>query len=228
MLLPFFSLRRWWRRTTTSSRARQAVLAVEPLGGWLMPEPSQARPAEATHALLSCELLEERIAPASRVWTGAIGDGRASNPGNWQGNVAPVAGDSLLFPIGSAGVCTLDPNFPATIADLTIQPGSAVSVFVGRNLTISNNLSLSSAVGLVEVLMGKTLTAQNVNLSQGARLNGSGTLEVLGNMRLSHTTFQSLRVLIQQAATVEITNNVTFDATEISSTGAVTWTGGTI
>jgi autotransporter-associated beta strand protein len=47
------------------------------------------------------DVLESRLAPATRTWDGgALLNDRWTDPDNWIGNVAPVAGDDLVFPTG--------------------------------------------------------------------------------------------------------------------------------
>ena len=47
---------------------------------------------------LSVEPLEDRLAPATKIWTGFGLTNNMSNQQNWLGNVAPTAGDDLVFP----------------------------------------------------------------------------------------------------------------------------------
>ena len=53
-----------------------------------------------------------RFMPAYASWTGAAispsPDPHWSNPANWQANVAPVAGDDLVFPPGAQQLTILD------------------------------------------------------------------------------------------------------------------------
>lgn len=59
------------------------------------------RPAPSRLIPPSCrpqfDCLEERLAPATRIWTGAAGDALWTDKLNWQGKVAPIAGDTLVF-----------------------------------------------------------------------------------------------------------------------------------
>src|SRR5262245_339221 len=56
------------------------------------------------------EVLEDRLAPVTRIWDGDAVSNNWTNPNNWQGNVAPVAGDDLIFPAGNFDKTT-DNNF---------------------------------------------------------------------------------------------------------------------
>src|SRR5262245_54202435 len=56
------------------------------------------------------EILEDRCLMATRVWDGGAVSNNWTNATNWQGNIAPVAGDDLVFPAGVADK-TADNNF---------------------------------------------------------------------------------------------------------------------
>src|SRR5262245_47938719 len=49
---------------------------------------------------LQLAVLEDRISPAVRVWTGLGADANWSTPANWAGAVAPQADDNLVFGAG--------------------------------------------------------------------------------------------------------------------------------
>ena len=48
------------------------------------------------------EPLEDRTVPSTRTWDGGGPTGNWSEGANWAGDVAPVAGDDLIFPAGAA------------------------------------------------------------------------------------------------------------------------------
>ena len=72
----------------------------------------------ATLLALLCLCFGLSSAPASaatRTWTGAF-DALWTKAANWQGNVAPVAGDSLVFPqTGTTNVHPIN-DFPSGVA----------------------------------------------------------------------------------------------------------------
>src|SRR5215467_4958067 len=74
---------------------------------------------------LQLEVLEDRICPSVRVWTGLGADANWSTAANWAGNVAPQADDNLVFPAG-ASQATNTNNFAAgtRFRSLTIQGGA--------------------------------------------------------------------------------------------------------
>src|SRR5688500_3362803 len=76
-------------------------------------------------AMLPLALLSGTASAATKTWTGLGNSFTWSDPGNWNGNVAPVAGDALVFPAGVPGPASknLTNDFPngTTFASLTIQ-----------------------------------------------------------------------------------------------------------
>src|SRR5881227_1430697 len=83
-----------------------------------------ARSSAERPAPLAAEALEDRLAPAVRVWTGLGPDTNWTTAANWQGNVTPQAEDNLLFPAAPVGSLVSTNNFGAgtrfrtiTIAD---------------------------------------------------------------------------------------------------------------
>ena len=87
------------RQSAGSSALKRACLQVESLVGECMSGFCPRKPAASARAALVCEQLEVRVVPAATcTWLGTGGNFLASNPANWVGGVAPVAGDSILFP----------------------------------------------------------------------------------------------------------------------------------
>ena len=99
------------RQSAGSSALKRACLQVESLVGECMAGFCPRKPAAPTRAALVCEQLEVRVVPAATcTWLGTGGNFLASNPANWVGGVAPVAGDSILFPTTSSAPCIIDPT----------------------------------------------------------------------------------------------------------------------
>src|SRR5262245_53421509 len=75
------------------------------------PAPGRARPHPFRPRL---EGLEDRIVPATRVWDGGSAvNNNWMTANNWEGNIAPVAFDDLVFPAGVSGSDKLTTNnFP--------------------------------------------------------------------------------------------------------------------
>src|SRR4051812_23055435 len=82
-----------------------------------------ARPTADRPAPLEAEALEDRVAPAVRIWTGLGADPNWTTAANWQGNIPPQAEDNLVFPATPVSALSVN-NFGAgtrfrtiTIAD---------------------------------------------------------------------------------------------------------------
>src|SRR5579871_1546415 len=75
----FFNWRKWVNRKPRSSRRAFSPRPRLPL------------------QRLELERLEERLAPTVDIWSGAAGNGKWSNPGNWSNGI-PTPGSDLVFP----------------------------------------------------------------------------------------------------------------------------------
>src|SRR5207302_1976423 len=74
-----------------------------------------ARSAALVPSRPAFDLLEDRLAPATSVWSGAsLATSNWNDPVNWVGSTAPRAGDDLVFPGGAARLVTTN-NFPANV-----------------------------------------------------------------------------------------------------------------
>lgn len=51
------------------------------------------------------------VAHADIVWSGAAGNGRWDDPGNWQGNAVPSLTSDVQFPAGKDGTIILSPTY---------------------------------------------------------------------------------------------------------------------
>src|SRR5262245_12819137 len=73
----------------------------------------RARSKQQTRFRPRLEVLEGRIAPATRVWDGGGANNQWATAANWVGDVAPATGDDLVFP-GGAQQATSVNNSSAT------------------------------------------------------------------------------------------------------------------
>jgi len=96
---------------------------------------------------LRLEALEDRLAPASAIWTDAGGDHLWSNGGNWTGGTGPggIPGvaDVAVFDTtqgGSNDAATIDPGFSTSIQGIEI-------LHYTGTITESADLSLTTATG---------------------------------------------------------------------------------
>jgi autotransporter-associated beta strand protein len=94
-------------------------------------------------------VLEERLAPATRVWTGAAPGNNAnwSAGANWAGGVTPGAGDDLVFPGGAKQIATNNDFAGSTLFNSITVYGSGYN-FAGNSVTLgAGGLAVSSAAG---------------------------------------------------------------------------------
>lgn len=120
---------------------------------------------------------------ALKLWNGSV-NGNWSTPGNWVGNVAPVAGDELVFqgPPVTRLLVTNDFSPNRAFTSLTFQ-GS--NYFVrGNSLLLSNGITSVNAVGANHIDADV-----NVRGSQFWEATGSlGVLDVNGDINLNANT----------------------------------------
>src|SRR4051812_38368051 len=83
---------------------------------------------------LQVETLEDRRVPATRIWDGgAVFGDNWSNANNWVDDIAPVAGDNLVFP---GGIGALDRT---TNNDFSQGTTFGSITFTGTDYTLSGN-----------------------------------------------------------------------------------------
>src|SRR5205823_10479214 len=130
----------------------------------------------------------------------------ASTAGNWMDNNAPVAGDSITFQPGGPYFCVLDPASTNNLSDLTAVAGALGTIVVARDVTVTNNLSIMSAMMHLTIAQGSTLTGRAVTLSPNMEMSGAGTLRVAGNaggagqLTLNQVTVANTQINIDQTA----------------------------
>ena len=142
---------------------------------------------------------------ATRTWSGGAGpvNNQWTIATNWQGNVAPVAGDDLVFPIGVAQNVTVN-NFPVgtTFGSITFVAAYTVG---GNAFTMTGTLAVTSAasptitIGVpIAIAAAPDLTvnvADTSTLELGGALSGaagllkigSGTLRMIGTTSNTYT-----------------------------------------
>ncbi|MDY3557767.1 autotransporter-associated beta strand repeat-containing protein [Gemmata sp. JC673] len=115
---------------------------------------------------LQLTALEDRSVPATLTWTGTGGNLLWSNSGNWSGNVAPVTGDTLIFPTGVTGLT--NNNYQAgtlSLNDIQIQ-GDGYTL-IGNDVTLDAALTDSAA-------SGSTTISLNINGAGSISKTGAG------------------------------------------------------
>jgi autotransporter-associated beta strand protein len=130
-------------------------------------------------------------------WTGAAGDQIWSDPANWDKGIAPVNGDSLVFP-GGAPLTTTNDLVGLTVANIDIQ-GSGYQLG-GNDITLIGSLTSeadNNAFNINATLVGSvpidsvtgTLTINGILGGTGApTLEGAGDVTFSGNDTYTGTT----------------------------------------
>jgi autotransporter-associated beta strand protein len=108
-------------------------------------------------------------------WTGGGADNNWSTAGNWQGDVAPVAGDSLVFPQGSAGATNND--FAAGTEFDSIAIGDPGYTFTGSGVALDEGIATSYASGTQIFPLDVTLKASQTFSVAGGVLDVSGVID---------------------------------------------------
>ena len=185
------------------------------------------------------EGMEARIAPATRVWSGAV-DTLWSTPGNW--DAPPEAGDDLVFPNDATGFTSSNDLLPGTsFKSITISgsgytlSGNAVGLTDGLSATYTSGTSADGiatdlGAGAVSVAAGGTLLLSgSLGGAAGLTLTGGGTLALSAANTYSGPTAVNagaLRVDGSIPGAVNLAPGTTLSG--IGATGAVTSAGATI
>ncbi|MBL8821752.1 MAG: autotransporter-associated beta strand repeat-containing protein [Planctomycetia bacterium] len=127
------------------------------------------------------EILEDRCVPATRTWDGGALSNNWSNASNWVGNIAPVAGDDLIFPAG---------NFDKT-ADNDYTPGTHFrSISVGGGYTLKGNRVFLGVGGVIDNSGTSNIIKNDLDLGAAAgatprvfQVGAGSTLFIDGEIR---------------------------------------------
>ncbi|HQR06657.1 MAG TPA: autotransporter-associated beta strand repeat-containing protein [Gemmatales bacterium] len=151
------------------------------------------------------EVLEDRLALATRVWDGNALSNNWSNAFNWAGDIAPVAGDDIVFPAGAFNDNKVaDNNFPDGTQFHSINFQGGGFIVKGNRIVLgsggitdngsSNVLKLDvtlSAPTTIRVGSNLLFTGNLTGLSSTFSLTktGTGTLVLEGNNSYLGETF---------------------------------------
>jgi autotransporter-associated beta strand protein len=137
------------------------------------------------------EILEDRLALATRVWDGGAVSNNWTAANNWQGNVAPVPGDDLVFP-ASASDKVADNNFPADTIFQSITLGGGYTLRGARVQIgtggITDNSNTSNVISFKLFLSTGTRTisvGSNSTLFLNDEISGAGGIIKTGGGNLS-------------------------------------------
>ncbi|MBA3784063.1 MAG: VCBS repeat-containing protein [Acidobacteria bacterium] len=114
---------------------------------------------------------------AVRTWDGGGANGNWSTAANWVGDVAPVAGDNLVFPATAAQFSTINNLSTFTFSSLTIEGGNYT--IGGNTLNLTNGLTVNGGTQalntLVVIANSQTFrAAQNSTVTIGILFIASG------------------------------------------------------
>jgi autotransporter-associated beta strand protein len=168
----FFSWRRWLNRKSRSARR------------------SPASRFRTSFRSLELETLEERLAPATDIWTGGPAGNanfKWSNPANWSNGV-PNPGDDLVFPAGvpTASLTNNTNDLPAGtfINSITFSgsgytlPGNQIilGTAAGGNTITANSSTMGNTIGF-DIQLGATSgNHEFLTVNFGADLTLSGNI----------------------------------------------------
>lgn len=136
-----------------------------------------ANMTKAIRLLILFGLLSATATAAVRTWDGGGTDGNWGTAANWTTDVAPVAGDDLVFPATSAQFATsCNIGFLTTFNTITVEGGAYT--FGGNPIRLSNGISATGGTptfnlaitlaGPQTILTGTGVTLTTVILSIGS------------------------------------------------------------
>jgi large repetitive protein len=163
---------------------------------------------------LKLEQLENRLAPASFTWSGALalqtGNRDWSMGSNWQGNVAPTGStaslDSLIFPAGLSGQALIPIN-DLPLVNGVVPTFNSITIFGSGYSFTGNAIGLgNSTAGTGSIIAGTG--AANDNIGFNIQFNGAA-----GN---------------QQSITANLTSSLTISGNISGTTQLVKFGTGTL
>ncbi|HJQ39444.1 MAG TPA: autotransporter-associated beta strand repeat-containing protein [Thermoanaerobaculia bacterium] len=159
---------------------------------------------------------------ATRTWDGGGGDPFWSTPANWAGDVAPVAGDDLVFPAGALQL-TNNNDLGVTFGNILIA-GSGY-LLQGAQINISNGITTTyGGTSRVHSQLA-TPVSQTFDVAAGGTLristgiNNSGVLTLDGEYLVDGVLSGAGSIVKSGAGTLTLANDNTFS-------GGLTITGG--
>lgn len=90
--------------------------------------------------MLKVEALEDRFLLATRTWSGLGADANWATGANWVGNIAPVAGDDLIFPSGAARLANIN-NLAAGLSINSLAFTGGGYLITGNALSLAGNIT---------------------------------------------------------------------------------------
>ncbi|MBL8812411.1 MAG: autotransporter-associated beta strand repeat-containing protein [Planctomycetaceae bacterium] len=149
------------------------------------------------NAVGSLENLEQRQLLTARVWDGGggVANNTWSNPLNWSGDVAPVAGDDLVFP-GSASVHVTVNDTNTLFKSISLESSSAGAGYqvsgtpirliggVSATTTTSTFHEIKNAISLEGAAAHSILAGPGVTLQLDSTVSGATAISKSGTGRM--------------------------------------------
>jgi hypothetical protein len=153
--------------------------------------------------------LEDRLLPANTLhWIGGnLAGNKWSIPGNWKENLAPQAGDNVIFDSNSQTASIADPS-NVGLASFTMNGYTHIIYLRLSNISFSGASSMT----------GGTVDGLNANLS----------FTFTGSLTLGGSKFQDKAQLILATGSQTTVNGstTTFETSSLSNSGMITWSSG--
>jgi autotransporter-associated beta strand protein len=105
-----------------------------------------------------CEQLEDRRLLAADVWSGAGVNTLFSNPANWVGGVAPIAGQDVTFPAGVT-LTLVTVSAPVTVG--TVEFDAAYTLSGASAIMLDGNINATSGASVIgnPIVLGQSTIA---------------------------------------------------------------------
>jgi fibronectin-binding autotransporter adhesin len=180
------------------------------------------------------EHLEDRVVPATRVWSGLGVDSNWQTAANWAGSVAPSAGDDLVFPGGAAQAATSNNDFAGGTSFRSITLDGAGYTLSGNAVVLgAGGLTVDSAAGAgtdTIALAGLTLGGSssitnrfagvglviNPGIDTGSSAGNTLTFGGSGSITVNGAVSDAGSVVVSGPGTLLLTAGGTYAATTIN------------
>jgi hypothetical protein len=158
-------------------------------------------------------------AAATRTWSGGGGNALWSNPANWAENVAPVDGDSLVFP-DTAGPTTLTNDLTNLLVHSILV--ASARTFTGNGIRLEAGITMAVAGALVstfdlpiELTGHVTLAgATTGTLKFDGVISGSGGVDLSGGVAFTRANTYTGGTTLVSSIVTPPTGRFTLDAHE--------------
>jgi hypothetical protein len=158
----------------------------------------------------------------TKSWTGAVNN-LWSVGGNWSGGVAPVDGDSLLFPNGSANRNTVNDLTGLDLGSISIAPASFPSYSAtGNAITLSGGLITTACCSIQQIVWSVPVTLTASQTFGGA---AGGVLDLAGPITLNGHTLTIDPYDTTLSGSITGTGAVTVLADTLHLSGTSSFTG---